>query len=324
VSFSSTGGILSTDTALTTGGVATVTLTAADTPQTIEMTASIDEVTGTAQVVCVGPPVTISLTASPDPVTISNTTDITATVTDVNGEAVLDGTELSLTTNAGSLSSTNAVTTDGTTVVTLTAPDTEQTIEIGATSGDASTTLSLECVSTTQVTRTLTNGWNSLCFPFSVEMSTLVSNIQGDYDGYLYWFDSDAQRYKYYNVVEVTGEPEYESEFTTLPAGQNVWLWLYGETGSITIEEVLEGGQWTLTAGWNVIGCTASSNQPMQTLIDELDARGADYDGYIYWLDPEEQRYKYYNVVEVTGEPEYESEFTEMIPGQVYWVYCYS
>jgi hypothetical protein len=321
VSFSSSAGTLSTDTALTTDGVATVTLTAAGTPQTIDVTASIDEVTGTTQVVCVGPPVTISLTASPDPVTRNTTTDITATVTDVNGEVVLDGTELSFTTTAGSLSSTTAVTTDGIAVVTLTAPDSEQTIEIGATSGDASTTLSLECVSTTLVTRTLHHGWNTICFPFSVNMETLTANINGDVYRYMYWYDSQEQGYKYFNTYGINNQTNYPSQFETLDAGENIWIWLNDESGDVLYENVLSDVQQQYVLGWNVIGCTSDVPKQVTELVNELESEGVNLYRYIYWFDPQEQVYKYFNVYGINNPTNYPSQYENMMPGQVYWVY---
>jgi len=63
ISFATSAGALSSATAETTNGIASVTLTAADTPQQIDVTASVGDVTDTTQIVCVGPPVTIGLSA---------------------------------------------------------------------------------------------------------------------------------------------------------------------------------------------------------------------------------------------------------------------
>jgi hypothetical protein len=155
-------------------------------------------------------------------------------------------------------------------------------------------------------------------------MTDVVEGITGDIDGYLYWFDGSIQKYRYYNIVSITGEPEYMSEFDVLPCGENIWIWLHGQEGTVEVTGVPEQkAPFTLVKGWNVIGCTGLEDVPMATLISELDATNADYDGYIYWLSAQAQRYLYYNILEKTNEPEYPSEFDVMHPHEVYWVYCF-
>jgi hypothetical protein len=321
ISFAASAGSLSAATAETTNGIASVTLTAADTPQQIDVTASVGDVTDTTQVICVGPPSTIDLSASPDPVTLSTTTEITASVTDDNGVFVLDDTEVGFTASAGTLSSSTATTVNGQATVTLTAPEAEQTIEITASSGEKSATFSIECVSTTQVTRTLHHGWNTICFPFSVNMETLTANINGDVYRYMYWYDAQEQEYKYFNVYGINNPTNYPSQFETLDAGENIWIWLNDESGDVIYENVLSDAQKEYTLGWNVIGCTSDAPRPMTELVDELESEGINLYRYIYWFDPQEQEYKYFNVYGINNPTNYPSQYENMVPGQVYWVY---
>ncbi len=327
IAFSASAGTLSSPTANTTGGIATVTLTSSTVAQSVDVSATYDTISDAKTVTFEpGPPATITLTATPNAIPADgvSTSTLTADVKDAYGNSVVDGTAVAFSVSAGTLSSPTANTTGGIATVTLTSDTTIQTVNVSATYDTITGTATVEFAAYADINITLYHGWNEVCLPFSVEMENFISNINGDYDGYLYWFDSSEQRYKYYNVVEKTGEPEYVSEFHTLPVGENIWLWIYDETGSITIHGIREDNPLTVAPGWNAIGCTNEESTTMEEFIATLDAINTDYDGYLYWFDDSEQRYKYYNVVEKTGEPEYVSEFTEYVPGDTYWVYYFS
>jgi len=327
ITFSAGAGTLSSPTADTVSGIATVTLTSSTVAQIVNIIATDGSSSGgTTVTFAPGPPATITLTA--DPVSIAadgvSVTTLTADVKDEYGNAAADGTTITFSAGAGTLSSPTADTVSGIASVTLTSDTTIQTVNASATYDAITGTATVEFAAYVDINTTLYHGWNEVCFPFSVKMEDLISHINGNYDGYLYWFDNSEQRYKYYNVVEKTGEPEYVSEFQVLPVGESIWLWIYDETGSITIRGIREDDPLTVVPGWNAIGCTNEESTTMEAFIAALDAINTDYDGYIYWFDDSEQIYKYYNDVEKTGEPEYVSEFTEYVPGKTYWVYYFS
>jgi hypothetical protein len=148
VSFSTTYGTLSLSYATTLDGIATTTLTfsAGDSSSTVTATSGsvISTMVVTYSVVS-GVPYAMTLQASPSTVvTASDTSTITATVTDLGGNLVEDGTVVIFSTELGTLSSSSATTTDGiaTTVLTYTsATATNDPITVTATSGVATATV---------------------------------------------------------------------------------------------------------------------------------------------------------------------------------------
>jgi hypothetical protein len=326
VTVSSDYGTLSDTTAATTNGNAEIEITAHDTPVVAEITATYDTLTEYATLPFVGSAASLSITCDPTSVPADghSATEIAVEVTDVNDQHVVDGTLVSLSVSAGTLDADVQGTIDGIATFVLTSPTEPQTISIDAQHEELLQSGSVEATEPSVTTTVqLYHGWNSVCLPHATAMDELVQGITGNIDGYLYWFKSSEQRYLYYNIVELTDEPEYPSEFSTLPCGENIWIWLFGESGSLEVTGIPEDAPLDLVVGWNVIGHYGTEERPMTELVAELDGTGADYDGYLYWLNPEQQRYYYYNIVEKTNEPEYPSEFDTMYPNQVYWVYCF-
>ena len=118
----------------TTAGDATVTVTSNNVTQSvaIEFTAPI-----------VGS-VTVTAGDSSIPADGSSSTTITATVRDTDGDYMADGTTVSFTSTAGTLSAATAVTTNGVATVTLTSSTTAQTATISATVGQISGQITVE------------------------------------------------------------------------------------------------------------------------------------------------------------------------------------
>jgi hypothetical protein len=174
--------------------------------------------------------------------------------------------EIALSVSAGTLDGDTAPTIDGIATFTLTAPDTVQTIDVQASWDPITGTGTLEAVEPAIIsTIQLYHGWNAICLPHDVMMTDVVEGITGDIDGYLYWFDGSIQKYRYYNIVSITGEPEYMSEFDVLPCGENIWIWLHGQEGTVEVTGVPEQkAPFTLVKGWNVIGCTGLEDVPWQ------------------------------------------------------------
>ncbi|MDY6839207.1 MAG: invasin domain 3-containing protein [Thermodesulfobacteriota bacterium] len=131
-------GTLSAQKATTSGGVATVTYTASDTPGTVTITASADNgVTASVDITLIEAIVgSVSVTAGSDSVVANGTSQvlIMATVVDQNGKNVADGTAVSFTTTAGGLSNISS-TINGVATATLTSSISVGTATIEATAG---------------------------------------------------------------------------------------------------------------------------------------------------------------------------------------------
>ena len=124
---SATAGVLSSATGTTSAsGVASVTFTAALVPTSVTVTASYPTYGLNASVnitITAPPPANIVSTATPTAITVMGTSSITAVVTDANGTAVLDGTQVTFTlsdSSYGSLSNSTSSTSGGTGTATIT------------------------------------------------------------------------------------------------------------------------------------------------------------------------------------------------------------
>jgi adhesin/invasin len=131
-------GTLSAQKATTSGGIATVTYTASTTPGTETITASADNgVTDTVNITLIeGMVGSVSVTAGSDSIVANGTSQvlIMATVLDQNGRNVADGTAVTFTTTAGSISNVSS-TINGVARATLTSSTNVGTATIEATAG---------------------------------------------------------------------------------------------------------------------------------------------------------------------------------------------
>ncbi len=144
VFFSTDLGTLSADSATTTNGQATVTLTSSTLVGTATITATTAFVSGDTTVIFVpGDVGNISLTATPSNLTADgySTSTIRATVTDANGNLVADGKSISFTvvTGTGTLSANTATTINGVATVTYTASFTALTETVRAEAANGTT-----------------------------------------------------------------------------------------------------------------------------------------------------------------------------------------
>ena len=153
ISFSVTvgTGTLSAPTAITTGGVATVTYIASttagvETVRAESTNGTSDTVNVTLVTATVG---TVTVTAGSSSIVADGTSStlITATVTDINGNKVADGTTVNFSTTAGTLSAASATTTNGVATVTLTSATILGSATVTATSGSVSDTTTVNFVS---------------------------------------------------------------------------------------------------------------------------------------------------------------------------------
>jgi len=143
-------GNLSAPTAETKGGVATVTYTASNTPGTATVRATstngaVSDTTLTLIQASVGSVTVTSLSTSIVANGTSNTT-IRATVKDTSGNNIADGTFVSFTTSAGSLSAPTASTTNGIASVILFSPTIVGSATITAASGGATSNVTVQFV----------------------------------------------------------------------------------------------------------------------------------------------------------------------------------
>ena len=149
ISFSVTTGTgyLSAPTAITSGGVATVTYVSSTTAGVETITAeSTNATSGTVNVTLVAATVgSVTATAGSTSIVADGTsaTLISATVKDAGGNNVADGTSVSFTTTAGTLSAATATTTNGVATVTLTSATNVGTAAITATCGGVSGNVSV-------------------------------------------------------------------------------------------------------------------------------------------------------------------------------------
>jgi len=119
VSFTTSFGALSDNSATTVNGVATATLSST-LPGTAVVTATVGSLNATRLVTFTpGPPANLSLIAAPSTLQVGNLSALTATVTDQFGNPVANGTVVSFTTNLGSTSPVTRVTTNGVATATL-------------------------------------------------------------------------------------------------------------------------------------------------------------------------------------------------------------
>jgi parallel beta-helix repeat protein len=119
ISFTTSLGTLSSSTASTIGGNASVTLNST-LPGVATVTATVNSLSTTTQVTfTAGAPFTLTLTAVPTTLPVGNSSALTATATDQYGNAVADGTVVSFTTDLGSVSPVTATTVGGVATATL-------------------------------------------------------------------------------------------------------------------------------------------------------------------------------------------------------------
>jgi uncharacterized repeat protein (TIGR01451 family) len=119
ISFTTSLGTLSSGTAATSGGNASVTLSST-TAGAAAVTATVGSLNATALVTfTLGAPFTLTLTAVPSTLPAGHSSALTATATDQFGNPVANGTPISFTTSLGTLSSGTAATNGGSASVTL-------------------------------------------------------------------------------------------------------------------------------------------------------------------------------------------------------------
>jgi adhesin/invasin len=119
VSFTTSLGALSSNSATTVNGAATATLSST-LPGTALVTATVGSLNATAQVTFTpGPPANLSLAAAPGTLQVGNLSALTATVTDQFGNLVATSVVVSFTTNLGSVLPVTRVTTNGVATATL-------------------------------------------------------------------------------------------------------------------------------------------------------------------------------------------------------------
>jgi adhesin/invasin len=119
VSFTTSFGTLSSNSATTVNGAATATLSST-LPGTAVVTATVGGLSATALVTFTpGAPANLALVAAPSTLQVGHLSALTATVTDQFGNLVLNGTVVSFTTNLGGAAPTAAATTNGVATATL-------------------------------------------------------------------------------------------------------------------------------------------------------------------------------------------------------------
>ena len=145
VSFSTTGGVLSSDTATTSSGKATVTLQSETVPKEALITATVGSASGNCRVrfysTQIGRLVLLANPPSGIPADGVSTSIITATVYDVNSNLVEDGTTVYFTSTWGSMSASSSSTVKGIATVILkgyTESDYDPVARVTAVSGDKS------------------------------------------------------------------------------------------------------------------------------------------------------------------------------------------
>ncbi len=119
-------------------GVATATMRSECTARQVNITVTVDSVVETTYVNMVGVAWDVQLAANPASIQVGgDTSDLTATVNDQFGNAVLDGTVVTFTTSAGSVGSDTVAkpTSGGVATAVLTSPNTSGTAAITATAG---------------------------------------------------------------------------------------------------------------------------------------------------------------------------------------------
>ena len=147
VTFSTTYGTLSSSSVTTTNGIATTVLTfsAGDSSSTVTATSgSVSATVVVTYTVTPGVPSVIILQAAPATVILpSETSIITAIITDASGNPVADGTVVTFTTTLGTLSSTSATTVNGIATTILTYNIAAPIVTVTATSGAVSRTVNV-------------------------------------------------------------------------------------------------------------------------------------------------------------------------------------
>jgi parallel beta-helix repeat protein len=119
ISFTTSLGTLSSATATTSGGNASVTLNST-LPGVATVTATVGSLNATTLVTfTAGAPFTLTLTAVPATLPVGNSSTLTATATDQFGNPVADGTTISFTTSLGGVSPVTATTVGGVATATL-------------------------------------------------------------------------------------------------------------------------------------------------------------------------------------------------------------
>jgi predicted extracellular nuclease len=119
VSFTTDFGALSSSSATTVNGTATVTLSST-LPGVATVTATVGSLSATVEVTfTVGAPANVTLVALPSTLPVGSLSTLTATVTDQYGNVVADGTLVSFTTDLGNVSPASATTVNGVATATL-------------------------------------------------------------------------------------------------------------------------------------------------------------------------------------------------------------
>ncbi|RJR19119.1 MAG: hypothetical protein C4582_10810, partial [Desulfobacteraceae bacterium] len=159
-------GVLSSPTAATGGGVATVTYTASGTAGTERIMAqAANGVFATVDIILINAAVgSVEVRAGAESIVADgiSQTEIRATVKDTNGNFIADGTPVSFTTTAGSLSAFTASTVAGVATVSLTSSNIIGAAVVRATSGGISGETEIEFVTGAIATITLTANPNNL------------------------------------------------------------------------------------------------------------------------------------------------------------------
>ncbi len=159
-------GTISSPTAATSGGVASVTYTASATPGTERVRArSANSVTATADIILISASVgsvEVSAGAKSIPADGTTQTQIRALVKDTNGNNIADGTLVSFTTTAGSLSTATAAIVAGVATVNLTSSNIIGKALVRATSGGITGEIEVEFVSGALTSLALTANPNNL------------------------------------------------------------------------------------------------------------------------------------------------------------------
>ena len=163
-------------------GVATATLRAEYVPGTANITVTAGSLIGTTHVDMVGPPWHVDLQADPTSIPVGGyTSELTATVNDQSGHAVLNGTVVTFTTSLGEVGSTvvTKTTRSGVATATLTSGSTTGTAIITATSDSKFDTTTVDIIaptptSTPTATQTSTPTSTSTPTPTSTPTATPI------------------------------------------------------------------------------------------------------------------------------------------------------
>jgi uncharacterized repeat protein (TIGR01451 family) len=233
ISFTTSLGTLSSGTAATSGGNASVTLSST-TAGTAAVTATVGSLNATALVTfTLGAPFTLTLTAVPSTLPAGHSSALTATATDQFGNPVANGTPISFTTSLGTLSSGTAATNGGSASVTL-----SSTI-----AGVATVTAAVGSLSATALV-TFTPG-----APFTLTLTAVPSTLPAGHSSALTATATD----QFGNPV-ANGTPiSFTTSLGTLSSGTAATS---GGSASVTLSSTISGVA-TVTAAVGSLSATA-------------------------------------------------------------------